>query len=282
MSGSTIDTNIPSLTAQHNYARASDSVAASMQKLATGSRINRGADDPAGLITSESLAAALASLDAESQGMQRTDAVANVADGALAEVSGLLSDANAATVANANTAGMSRAERDANQMEIDSALQSVDRIAGTTTFNGQRVLDGSMTLSAGGASVAITSVSTGDIGQVAIGGVQHTLSDAMSGGSLDPAKGDAQGAQSSIAAAISQVATLRGQIGAFQKDTIGPLMRSNAAAVENTAAANSSIRDTDYAAEAANLAREQVLQRSGLSVLALANSAPQNALRLLG
>src|SRR5207244_3294911 len=150
-------------------------------------------------------------------------------------------DANAAATANANTAGLSQAERDANQMEIDSALQSVDRIAGTTTFNGQQVLDGSMTLSAGGASVGITSVATGDIGQTTSGGVDYTLSDARTGGRLDTSRGDAQGAQAAIAAAVSQVATLRGQIGAFQTDAINPLLQSNATAFQNTAAANSDI-----------------------------------------
>jgi flagellin len=109
MSTFSINTNPSSLIAQRNYAAANGLVSSSLQKMATGSRINRGADDPAGLISSEQLSAALASLDAESSGMDRADAVANVADGALSEVSGLLSDANAAAVANANTGGMSQA-----------------------------------------------------------------------------------------------------------------------------------------------------------------------------
>src|SRR5262249_9099460 len=140
MSTLSINSNLQSMVAQRNYAAASGVVNSSLLRMATGSRINRGADDPAGMITSDQLSAALATLSAESSGAERTDAIANVADGALSEVSGLLSEANAAAVANANTGGMSQAERDANQMEIDSALQSVDRIAGTTTFDGQRVL----------------------------------------------------------------------------------------------------------------------------------------------
>lgn len=274
-----MNTTISSLIAQRNYAQVSKTVGASMEKLATGSRINRGADDPAGLITSEKLRAALASLEAQSKGMERADAVARVADGALGEVSGLLSDANAAAVAMANTGGMSGAEREAYQMEVDSALQSVDRIAATTTFNGQKVLDGSMTLSAGGASMEISSVATTEIGGVTIGGVGYTLSDARSGGRLDASKGG--DAQRAIAGAISEVATLRGQIGAFQKDAIGPQMRSNATAFENTSAGYSAIRDTDYRAEGASLSRGQALQAAALGALVLANNRPYRTLSLL-
>lgn len=277
-----INTNTSSMIAQRNYGIAGMAVAGSMERMATGSKINRGADNPAGLISSESLKAALAALDAESRGMERTDAVANVADGALSEISDLLSDANASTVAMANTAGMSQSERDAHQMEIDSAMQSIDRIASTTTFNGQRVLDGSMTLTAGGSSVNIDSASTGDIGQVSVNGSSYKLSDIMSGGALDPSKGNAEGAQQAISAAISQIATMRGQIGAFQKDVIAPASRSSRIEMENTASANSMIRDTDYAAESAVLARGRILQASSLKILGMANNAPAAALRILG
>ncbi len=277
-----INTNTSSIIAQRNYSMAGMAVAGSMERMATGSRINRGADDPAGLISSESLRAALASLDAESQAMERTDAVANVADGAMSEISGLLSDANAAAVAMANTGGMSQSERDAYQMDIDSAMQSVDRIASTTTFNGQKVLDGSMTLSAGGSSVSIGSTSTGDLGQVSHNGSNYRLSDIMSGGGLSASKGNAEGAQKSIAAAMSQIATMRGQVGAFQKDVIGPAYRNSMVQMENTASAHSMIRDTDYAAESAVLARGRVLQSSSLRILAMANSSPADALRMLG
>lgn len=270
------------MIAQRNYGMAGLAMSGSMERMATGSRINRGADDPAGLISSESLKAALASLDAQSSGMERADAVANVADGAMSEISGLLSDANAATVAMANTAGMSQSERDAYQMEVDSSMQAIDRIASTTTFNGQKVLDGSMTLSAGGSSVDIASASTGSIGQVTFNGQNYKLSDIVSGGGLDASKGNAEGAQAAISAAMSQIATMRGQVGSFQKDVIAPAMRSNQIEMENTAAANSMIRDTDYAAESAQLARGRAMQGSALRVLMLANSSPAAALSMLG
>lgn len=282
MSGLTINSNIQSVVAQHNFARASAAVAGSTERLATGLRINRGADDPAGLISSEALSAQIASLQAESDGAERSDQIASVADGALGEVSGLLNDANAAAIANANTGGMSQAERDANQMEIDSDVQSVDRIAAGTTFDGQNVLDGSMTLSAGAASLPISSVESVDTGGVVVNSGTASLTDVQSGGALDTSGGDVAGAQASIQAAASQVATLRGQIGAFQSDTIGPEIRSNDAAVENMSAARSAIADTDYASESASLVRARILQSSTLGVLTLANGSAASALALLG
>jgi flagellin len=269
----------PSTTAQRNFAVAGRTLAASFEKLATGFRINRGADDPAGLITSEQLRAMLAALEAEASGAERADAAANVAEGALSEVSNLLGDAAAAAVAAANTGGMSQAERDAHQFEIDSALQSIDRIAATTTFNGRRVLDGSLALSVGGGSIEIGSAAASDLGQVTIDGEHFRLSDARSGGRLDSSAGGAP--QGTISAAVEQVAEMRGRIGAFQKDVIGPHLRSSATAYENTAAANSVIRDTDYAAEISVLARGQLLRRSTAAVLGIANSLPGRALNLL-
>ena len=177
---------------------------------------------------------------------------------------------------------MSQAERDANQMAIDSALQSVDRIAATTEFDGQRVLDGSMTITADGANATIASAATTDLGQIVVNGSPQTLSDAASGGAMNSSRGGAAGAAASIAAAADQIATARGQIGAFESNVIEPQSRGNAVAFENAAAARSAIVDTDYAAESAKLVRGRILQDATLGALAMANSAPGSVLRLLG
>jgi len=100
------------------------------------------------------------------------------------------------------------------------------------------------------------------------------------GGALDPMTNPG-GAQASIASAISDIATMRGQIGAFQANQLAPMQRANAAAMENTAAARSSIRDTDYAAESANLSRLSLLGASSLRVLGMANAAPERVLQIL-
>lgn len=251
MSG--INTSSALLMAQHNLTRSDGLVASAMEKLATGYRINRGADDPAGLISSENLRAVLASLEAESRSMERSDAVANIADGALAEASGLLADAQGAAMAMANTAGMSDAERAAYQMEMDSAMQSVDRIAAITTFNGQRVFGAGMTLHAGDASMELAGFSA-------------------------PSGADAE----ALSDAAAMITSMRGEIGAFQANAIEPQLRSNAVTMENTMGANSLIRDADFAAEMANLARASALQVSTLNALAWANSEPERVVEMLG
>ncbi len=248
-----------SLLAQRSLLNISKALSQSLQRLATGYRINRGADDPAGLITSERLRAALVDLEAESKSLQRADSVIATADAGIGEISDLLNRAESLTIANANTAGLSEEERRANQMEIDSILRSVDRISDSTEFNGSELLDGSATVSAAGDEITIDSVRTSAIGEVTIDGEDYTLADVKSGGALDTVDGNISGAQQAIAAARTDVATLRGRLGAFSKNTIGTRLSTVSTSIENLAAAESVIRDTNFAHEIANLARLEIL-----------------------
>src|SRR5262249_40933477 len=103
-----------------------------------------------------------------------------------------------------------------------------------------------------------------------------------SGNNVNLSNGDATAAQKVVAKAIEQVSSLRGRLGAFQKNTVGATVRSLGIAAENTAAAESAIRDADFATETAGLTRNQILVSASTQVLALANTAPQSALQLLG
>ncbi|MCH7847987.1 MAG: hypothetical protein IIB53_06445 [Planctomycetes bacterium] len=270
-----------SLTAQRTYAANAKSLAGTLEKLSTGQRINRGKDDPAGLITSENFRAVLAALDAETRSLQRVDSVANVAESALSEISGLLVEATGLAVSSANTAGFSDAERAANQMELDSIVFAINRIANSTSFNGDRLLDGTATLSAGGASITISSAAASALGEIDIDGTTHTLIDVASGGSLNIANGDLEGTLQTIRAAMNQVATQRGTIGAFQKNTVASQISTNQVAFENVAAANSLIRDTDYAKETAALSRAQVLDQSSIGVMSMINFLRQQVMNAL-
>ena len=270
-----------SLTAQRTYAANAKSLAGTLEKLSTGQRINRGKDDPAGLITSENFRAVLAALDAETRSLQRVDSVANVAEGALSEISGLLVEATGLAVSSANSAGFSDAERAANQMELDSIVFAINRIANSTSFNGDRLLDGTATLSAGGASITISSAAASALGEIDIDGTTHTLIDVASGGSLNIANGDLEGTLQTIRAAMNQVATQRGTIGAFQKNTVASQISTNQVAFENVAAANSLIRDTDYAKETAALSRAQVLNQSSIGVMSMINFIRQQVMNAL-
>ncbi|MBK8913354.1 MAG: hypothetical protein IPM64_01930 [Phycisphaerales bacterium] len=121
-----------------------------LTRLSTGSKINRGADDPAGLIALKSLETELTSVDAALSSNQRTDAILGVADNALGQVSGLLKEIQSLAQASANSAGLSADELAANQSQIDNAISSIDRIIRTTSFNGKRLLDGSQGVSVSG------------------------------------------------------------------------------------------------------------------------------------
>lgn len=254
----------------------------SIIKLTTGQRINRGADDPAGLITSENLRAVLTTLDAEVRSLQRADQVANTADGALYEVSGLIGRAEELLVANANTAGMSDAEREANQMELDSIIGSINRIAGSSAFNGQKLFDGSMTLSGGGDMVTLDAIDAANLGAVEAEGQSYSMADLGTGGPLNIVSGDLAEAEETIRAAREQVNSLRGRIGSFQKNVVSTRMNDLSVTMENISTAESHVRDTDYAHEIANLKRLNLLHESSMRNMGAINSQAKNVLNLLG
>ena len=130
-----------------------------LTQLSTGLRINRGSDDPAGLIALRSLDTELIAVDASIVSNQRTDAILNVADSALTEVASLLNEIQNLTQSSANEAGLSASEVAANQAQIDTAISALDRIIRTTSFNGKKLLDGSYGINVNGVTAAdITNV----------------------------------------------------------------------------------------------------------------------------
>ncbi|MFZ9880573.1 MAG: flagellin [Phycisphaerales bacterium] len=487
---SKINQNIPSLVAQRVLNNQNRGLAGSLQRLSTGLRINRGADDPAGLIASENLRAEKTAINSAISNSQRAEQVVNVAEGGLQEISNMLVELQGLVGATANEAGVSQEERDANQLQIDSILQTIDRIANATSFQGTKLLNGNFdytvsgqsanltdvtvnaakladdgsaravtitvlqsaqtagvflstgasfgnggsgevtfeitgtkgvqqftfasgtsqanilaainsfkdalgvsavqasdaarvqinstdygaaafirvkelsnegstdfifdavgsttglsdtkdygrnatvlingtsattdgltarvssdgfdvsvtidgtsalnsagqsttfNITGGGAnfnlapavnlagkvSLGIETVTTGNLGGAAFG----YLSDLKSGGTANVQNGDLSKAQEVISSAIKQVSSLRGRLGAFQKNVVGATISSLGVALENTTAAESAIRDTDFATETANLTRAQILSQAATQSLALANSAPQAVLSLIG
>lgn len=142
----------------------------SLTRLTTGLRINKGADDPAGLIALRSLESELASVDAGIANAQRADAMLGVADGALTEVSTLLTEIATLVSASTSSAGLSATEIAANQAQIDAAIDSIDRIMRTTSFNGKRLLDGTF-------AIATTGVTASQITDVRVFSRGNTGSD---------------------------------------------------------------------------------------------------------
>src|SRR5688572_21110654 len=156
----------------------------SMNRLGSGLRINSAVDNPAGLIAAENLRATLSALDAETNANVRASNIAATADGALGEISGLLGEAKRLVHANANEAGLSAEEKAGNQLQIDSIMGTVDRLANTTSFGGQKLLTGSTTISASGKSLAISASTTVHLGKTIDTSTTYTLADLKSGGAL--------------------------------------------------------------------------------------------------
>jgi len=139
---SRINTNVSSLTAQRVLGQNNKSLGTSLERLSTGLRISRGKDDPAGLIASENLRSEKAAIGAAIGNSQRADQVINIAEGGLQEISSLLTELQGLLTTSANGAGLAESEKEANQLQIDSILQTIDRVAGATSFQGTKLLNG--------------------------------------------------------------------------------------------------------------------------------------------
>ena len=514
---SRINTNTTSLIAQRVLGQNNSSLNVSLERLSTGLRVTRGKDDPAGLIASENLRAEKTAISSAITNAERADQVVNIAEGGLDEISGLLNELQGLITQTANSEGLSTEEKEANQLQIDSILQTIDRVASSTSFQGTKLLNGNFDynvenvsgqvldfkvngaklgfgetrdvdivitqsaqvagffLSFGGAAIDLgaasdqfvveiagslgsrelsfasgttladiaaainsfqdvtgvyasasgtgirleslefgsdefVSVKVVDDGAIAAGDGIHTLqgtnalaatvagadaynstaaantlrdfgqdvgatingivatakgtnisintdfldvevelnydtagtfnaadpgaltaftitgggadfqlagqvdiagrvglgiqnvaarelgrevltgttagtyflADIGSGKDLNVADGNIDGAQQVIDNAIREVSGLRGRLGAFQKNTVGATVRNLNISMENTTAAESVIRDADFASETADLTRSQILVSSATNILTIANSQPQNALQLLG
>ena len=139
-----INTNVPSMIARQRLNRSGDDLQIRLERLSTGLRINRGKDDPAGLIISERISTELRGIEQAISNSQRASSVIATTEGSLTEINDLLNSIKALTVEAANSGAISDEERDANQLQIDSAIQSITRISNTSTFGGQKLLDGSL------------------------------------------------------------------------------------------------------------------------------------------
>lgn len=158
-----INSNVSSLIAQSNLARTNSKLSDTLARLATGLRITRGADDPAGLIVSERLRSELSGIDQGIKNSERASNVIATSEGALSEVSDLLSSIKALVVEAANTGAFSPEEIRANQLQIDSAIESITRISNTASFGGLKLLNGSL-------SYQLSNVDSTDLRKVSVYG----------------------------------------------------------------------------------------------------------------
>src|SRR5688572_25611812 len=162
-----INTNVSSLTAQRGLAKSHHTLSSTLQRLSSGLRINRGADDPAGLIASEGLRSEISGITQAIDNSSRASNVISTAEGALGEVANLLLNIKDLVVEAANSGAMSAEEIKANQLQVDSAVESITRISNTTTFAGLKLLNGSLDYLTSG--VDTTGIKSLDISQANFG-----------------------------------------------------------------------------------------------------------------
>lgn len=246
--------------------RNQDSLNGSMRKLATGKKINSGKDGPAALISAERLSAEIKALEAQSRSIARADANANIADGHVGQMSALASELKGLVVSSANSGAMSQAEVAANQLQIDSIVSSMERIGADATAS----LDG-FNLPNDGNSQAAAQIAS------ALASVQSL----KSGAANSMSSGNFAAASTAIDSAITDVTTVQGTVGSYQKDTLGPQSRSTDVALAQLSEARSLIQDTDFAQETSLLARAKTLTAAGIKTLKIAQQQAGAVLDLL-
>ncbi len=179
---SRINTNVSSLVAQKVLGRTNSQLQEALSRLSTGLRINSGKDDPAGLIASENLRRDITSANKAITNTERANQLIATGDSALAQVSNLLNDIRGLVVEAANTGVLSDEQIAANQLQVDSSLEAIDRIAQVTTFQGRKLLDGSLdfqiTYAAGGATVLDLNIDQANLGALGAVDVDITITTA--------------------------------------------------------------------------------------------------------
>ncbi|CAI8739848.1 A-type flagellin [Pseudomonas sp. IT-347P] len=279
----TVNTNTTSLNVQKNLNRASDALSTSMQRLSSGLKINSAKDDAAGLQISTRMQSQIRGGNQAIQNANDGISVAQTAEGALQATTDILQRMRELAV-KARTGTNGTADQKATNKEFADMSDEITRIAASTNLNGKNLLDGSagtVTLQVGantGTANHIDLVLSSKFDAVSLSVDKGTL--ALTGTDAATAGSNIDNAITAIDAAIAAIGDTRASLGASQNrltSTISNLQNI----VENTTAAQGRVQDTDFAAETANLTKQQTLQQASTSVLAQANQLPSAVLKLL-
>ncbi|NLD94941.1 MAG: flagellin [Fibrobacter sp.] len=282
-----INHNISSMTATNALYKSNRDMGKSLEKLSTGLRINRSSDDAAGLAISENLRSMVrGAAQAQRNAMDGTSLL-QIAEGAANEISDVLQRMRELAIQSANDT-LTSTERAYTDQEFTALRDEIDRIAKVTNYNGKELISGNPAGRFGTAGANTNNVFWIDAGAT-VGTDSLTISidtltvsslnNDLSSATLD-SQTDAANAISSIDAAINSVNSTRANIGAYVnrlEHAINNLLVSET----NQSAAESLIRDVDFANESANFSKNQILIQSGTAMLAQANSSSQNVLSLL-
>ena len=266
-----INTNVASLNAQRSLAASGAELKTAMERLSSGKKINSAADDAAGFAIAERMTAQIRGLNMATKNASDGLSMLAVIENATNDVTDMLHRMRELAVQAVNdTNGVQ--DRLYLDGEVQSLKAEIDRVAGQTEYNGELVLDGSLTAAKLQVGTAATKSISFDVDGVAASDLSIDAIDVKT-------STDASSALAAIDLAIEQVAGNRAEYGALQNRleyTVSNLMN----VAEYTTAARSRIEDADFAAESARLAKAQVLQQTGTAMLAQANASQQLALSL--
>jgi flagellin len=296
-----INHNISSMITQSSLFRVNRDTAKSLERLSTGLRVNRASDDAAGLGVSENLRTQVKGTAQAIRNAQDGIAAINVAEGAANEISEILQRMRELAVQSANDT-LTSTERQYTNQEYRQLIDEIDRIAEVTNYNGMKLIssvgssandrfgvggaggtgsalwiDANSTYGADSITITIDSLTSNSLGV----GLSGAGAPASLGVTALTTQSDAVAAINSLDQSIDSVNTMRSDLGAFVnrlEHGINNLMISNT----NQQAAESLIRDVDFATETTQFTRNQILMQSGTAMLAQANLIPQSVLSLLG
>ena len=303
--GLRIKTNISSLNAQRQLSQSTKALRENMEKLSSGERINKAADDAAGLAVSENMKASVRSLNAAKRNANDGISVIQTAEGGLMETGSMLIRLRELAVqASSDTIG--NKERDYLDKEFLQLKDEINRIAASTEFNGTRLLVGKQEMAEdmqGDANkfpleiqvskdyyknsdalevknpVNVIKIDLGELNSFTSGEGSLQLGMGEEGSRVN-SKQDAQNSLSVLDTAITKVNGYRAYLGSVQ-NRLNSSISNLGTRIENLSEANSRIRDTDFAEQTAELTKSNILQQAGTSILANANNQPQIALSLL-
>lgn len=267
-----INTNVGAMNASRNLSFNNNAMNKTMEKLSSGYRINRAADDAAGLAISENMRYQINGMTQARRNANDGISLIQTAEGALTEVHAMLQRIN--TLANQSKNGIyASGDRKKLQLEVNQLKTEISAIAAGTKFNGINLLNtgSSISFQTGVNNKDVISVSRGNMGLTSLGIASISISSA----------GGASGAISAISAAIDKVSLQRAKFGAVQ-NRLEHTINNLGVNIENLSAAHSRIKDADMAEEMTTFTKNQILVQAGTSMLAQANSTPQNVLKLLG
>ncbi len=269
----TVNTNIASINAQRNLDITMGRLNGSLNRLSSGLRINSAADDPAGLAISENLKSSISGLGQAVRNANDGISLLQIGEGAMGQQSDILTRLRELALQSSNGT-LSDTDRGAINTEFQQLTTEIDRISQTTEFAGSQPLASNTTINF---QVGLNSGGNNVISVTAVNVSASSLG--LSGLSVSTAAG-ASACLNLISSAINTLSSFRAGFGATQNRlqvSIANLQTAN----ENQSAAESRIADVDVAAESSELTRDQILQQSGIAVLAQANSSIQAALKLL-